>query len=152
VHIVTVWHERQMKMSRDSADGTTFSTTNVDTTDCFFLAYCTTFFKPVITNSTSILEDSKTHKVKKDAGSQHRRVWNSFLPFSFIYIYCQQGISVEHCWVAFDSDSGATFESELVTWCPTFWDIRQCLQTYSGNWLWQFPTMRDIYLPTAQIW
>jgi len=39
-----------------------------------------------------------------------------------------------------------------VTWCPTFWDIRQWLQTYSGNRLWQFPTMRDICLPTVQIW
>jgi len=70
-------------MSTDSADGTTFSTTNIDTTDCFFLAYCITFLKRVITNLTSILEDSKTHKVKKDAGSQHRTVWSSFFTFSF---------------------------------------------------------------------
>jgi hypothetical protein len=70
-----------------------FQLTNVDTTDWLFFVCCITFFKTVIINSTSILEDSKTHKVKKDAGSQHRRVWNSFFPLSFIYIYCEQGIS-----------------------------------------------------------
>jgi hypothetical protein len=61
---------------------------------CQLLAYWITFLKPVITNSKSILEDSKMHEVKKGAGCQHRRVWNSYFSFSFIYIYCEQGISV----------------------------------------------------------
>jgi hypothetical protein len=134
-------------MPTNSADGTIFSMSDVDISGCYFVDYCRSFLNSV-TISTSVLEDWDTisyEGCKKSAPESVRL----FFPSSFICClrqarYFSGNIFALHPTV----NQVAPLNFELVTWCPTFQDFPQYFHTYSGNCLWQFPKICDVYPPT----